>query len=100
MQMVKQATLPKSAMIRSKDGHIMAMTTNATVANMRRANLNMPRLMPDMPFSEEFIDNERLSRPVSTSSVEMIGRALSGILVRGMMAIQMAMKADSGFGYP
>src|SRR4051794_37564827 len=94
MQMLKQATLPRSVMIRSNEGNTIAMMTNMTMVTIRRVILSAPRVSPLMPSMDEDMARERVSRPKRTSKVLTMGRALSGILVNGMMAMQMAMKTE------
>lgn len=67
---------------------------------MRRVIFSAPRVRPLMPSMDEDMARERVSRPKRTSSVLTIGLALSGILVNGMMAIQMAIKTDMPGGNP
>lgn len=57
----------------------------------------MPLLRPERPAVE--VERARASRPRKSSRVETMGRALRGILVRGMMATQMTMKIESQAGY-
>lgn len=53
MQMEKQATLPRSVMMRSKEGKRIAMTTKLIMVPMRSVILRSPRFRPDMPLREE-----------------------------------------------
>jgi hypothetical protein len=100
IQMEKHATEPSSVIIRSKDGKMMAMTTKVAKMKIRNRNLNMPRVRPDVPSKADEAASDRLSRPKTISNVEIIGLALSGIFVSGMMAIQIAMNTDMALGYP
>jgi hypothetical protein len=100
MQMLKQATLPRSVIMRSNDGKRIAIPTKMTIVRTRSMILRHPRLSPDMPSMEDDMERERVSRPKRTSSVLTIGRAFNGIFVNGMMAMQMAMKTLIPSGKP
>lgn len=48
--MVKHNVEPRRAMIRSKAGKMMAITMKMALMKIRRVNLRMPRVQPDMPM--------------------------------------------------
>ena len=48
-QMVKHNVEPMRAMIRSKEGKMMAITMKMALAKIRSENLRMPRVRPDIP---------------------------------------------------
>lgn len=76
--MVKHKAEPNRAMIRSKEGKRIAMTTKMIMVRARMVNLRKPRVRPDIPTNAELVDTVRTSTPVKISIVLTIGRALDG----------------------
>ncbi len=78
MQIVKHMADPKRAMIRSKEGKMIARTTKRMVVPIRIVNLIIPRRIPDMPTRGDEGETARASRPEKISIVLTMGRALAG----------------------
>lgn len=85
--MVKHNDDPMNAMMLSNAGKIMAMTTNTIMTKIRMAILRMPRVYAESPVSTGDSEMAWGPTPNISSSVETIGRAFNGNLVRGMMAM-------------
>ena len=83
-QIEKVKKLPISPMTFSKAGKRMAIPTNTTLHRMRRQILSRPRRDVDMLAGGSSVGRVRLSRPVITSIVVIMGRALYNMLVHEM----------------
>ena len=97
-QTVKHRALPKNAMMRSKLGKMIATTMNATLMTIGMVSLQSPRIHAVLPTDDSASGMTRESSPMSISMVDMMGRALNGALVIGMIAIHETMIADIAFG--
>jgi len=115
MQIVKHKADPISAMIRSKEGKTIAMSTITTTTSIRIIPVENRRTIPCSPFwSSEFIPG-RSPSPHSTSTVATRGRQLyavsiainlnrrvthfKGTLVIGMIAMNTMMQRERARGY-
>lgn len=94
IQMAKQSADPMNAIMLSKWGNRMDITTNTTMTRIRNAILRASTVQ------DEDSDAGRRCRPVRTSMVEKMGRAFRGSLVSGIMAMKMVKRTDRAWGYP
>jgi len=115
MHIVKHKADPISAMIRSKDGKTIAMSTMTTTTSIRTMPVENRWKIPCSPFwSSEFIRG-RSPSPHSTSTVATRGRQLyavsnamslarrmthfKGTLVIGIIAMNTMMQRERARGY-
>ena len=91
-QIWKHKALPIKAMMLSKAGKTMDITRKQKTVSARMAIFMTPRKYMERPTRPEVSATVVVCRPNRTSSVAMMGRALSGILVSGMMATKAHMK--------
>ena len=91
-QIWKHKALPIKAIMLSKAGKTIEMTRKQKMVKARMAIFMTPRKYMERPTSPELSATVVVCRPKRTSSVAIMGRALSGILVSGMMATKAHMK--------
>lgn len=79
--------LPKKAIIRSKSGNTIAITTGTAIVPMRMS----ARYNPRRRGGEDEDAREVGARPRRMSNVVLMGRVFSGIFVMGMIAMMETM---------
>jgi len=88
-QMVKHNALPIKAMMESKPGKRMAMTKKMKSVTILIRTLRKPLVVLERPTRADSSETTCCRSPNSTSRVVMMGWALRGTLVSGMMAMKM-----------
>lgn len=89
---VEHRRLPINAMMASKAGKMIAVITKTIIMTIRITILSMPRDQADSPTRSGLVDKAWTLRPEKSSTVETIGRAFRGSLVRGMIAMDIDMR--------
>lgn len=97
--MVKHKLLPMNAMMLSNAGKRTEIATNSTGKSTRIASLRMPRAEDERPV-RAWTSATVWLRPNHNSISPTIGRALSGSLVRGTMAMKPQRAIERPRGYP